>query len=220
MLPEHPGSRAMPLALISPWHFIFHFVYFHLWALFFQTKTSSHHFLFFWGKVLLCGSNWPGTYLDQGDLELREPPAFVSWVLRLKVCTSYLVFTLLNLYSSHYRHLAPWLLLSVYAHCVGSCEWTSTWRPLVNLMSFSQSHHFFFFFNFYFKIHVCGYLAVSRSVAQRNHGSSGGRGESFKLLLHLIFFRQGLTQNQELTDLAGPMDSSIIFPVLWLQLCF
>lgn len=151
MLPEHPGSRAMPLALISPWHFIFHFVYFHLWALFFQTKTSSHHFLFFWGKVLLCGSNWPGTYLDQGDLELREPPAFVSWVLRLKVCTSYLVFTLLNLYSSHYRHLAPWLLLSVYAHCVGSCEWTSTWRPLVNLMSFSQSHHFFFFLIFILK---------------------------------------------------------------------
>jgi hypothetical protein len=58
--------------------------------------------LVFRDRVFLCSPGCPGTSsVDQAGLELRNPPAFASQVLRLKVCatTSWLfVFVLFFVY--------------------------------------------------------------------------------------------------------------------------
>jgi hypothetical protein len=44
-------------------------------------------FCFFWDRVSLCSPGCPGIHsVDQGGLELRNPPASASQVLGLKVC--------------------------------------------------------------------------------------------------------------------------------------
>ena len=46
-------------------------------------------FLFFRDRVSLCIPDCPGThFVDQVDLELRNPPASASQVLRLKACAT------------------------------------------------------------------------------------------------------------------------------------
>jgi hypothetical protein len=46
-------------------------------------------FLVFWDRVSLCSPGCPGTHsVDQTGLELRNPPASASQVLRLKVCAT------------------------------------------------------------------------------------------------------------------------------------
>jgi hypothetical protein len=43
----------------------------------------------FWDRVFLCSPGCPGTHdVDHTGLELRNPPASASWVLRLKACTT------------------------------------------------------------------------------------------------------------------------------------
>jgi hypothetical protein len=45
--------------------------------------------LFFRDRVSLCSSGCPGThFVDQAGLELRNPPASASRVLRLKACAT------------------------------------------------------------------------------------------------------------------------------------
>jgi hypothetical protein len=42
---------------------------------------------FFWDRVSLCIPGYPGTHcVDQAGLELRNPPASASQVLKLKAC--------------------------------------------------------------------------------------------------------------------------------------
>jgi hypothetical protein len=46
-------------------------------------------FLVFQDRVSLCSPGCPGTHsVDQDGLELRNPPASASQVLRLKVCAT------------------------------------------------------------------------------------------------------------------------------------
>jgi hypothetical protein len=47
-------------------------------------------FLFFRDRVSLCSPGCPGTHsVDQAGLELRNPPASASRVLRSKACLSF-----------------------------------------------------------------------------------------------------------------------------------
>lgn len=49
----------------------------------------NYWFIFFWYRVLLCSSGWPGAwYIDQASLVLRDSPASVSYVLKLNAVTS------------------------------------------------------------------------------------------------------------------------------------
>jgi hypothetical protein len=46
-------------------------------------------FCFFRNRVSLCSPGCPGTHsIDQAGLELRNPPASASHMLRLKVCAT------------------------------------------------------------------------------------------------------------------------------------
>jgi hypothetical protein len=52
-------------------------------------------FCFFQDRVSLCSPGCPGThFVDQADLELRNPPASASQVLGLKVCATLIIFVL------------------------------------------------------------------------------------------------------------------------------
>jgi hypothetical protein len=65
------------------------FFYFPTWSLWFFFFS-----FFFWGggvrdRVSLCSLGCPGThFVDQADLELRNPPASASRVLGSKVCAT------------------------------------------------------------------------------------------------------------------------------------
>jgi hypothetical protein len=51
--------------------------------------TIGVGFFFSWDRVSLCSPGCPGTqFVDQAGLELRNPPASASQVLRLKVCAT------------------------------------------------------------------------------------------------------------------------------------
>jgi hypothetical protein len=69
-------------------------------------------FLFFKGRVFLCSPGCPGThFVDQADLELRDPPASASRVLGLTVCATATqpFINLLSLWNdfSLERHVIP-----------------------------------------------------------------------------------------------------------------
>jgi hypothetical protein len=50
---------------------------------------SENSGFFFLDRVSLCSPGCPGThFVDQADLELREPPASASRVLGLKACST------------------------------------------------------------------------------------------------------------------------------------
>jgi hypothetical protein len=61
----------------------------HILIQFQAMKHIFFSFLVFVDRVSLCSPGCPGThFVDQADLELRNPPASASWVLGLKACAT------------------------------------------------------------------------------------------------------------------------------------
>jgi hypothetical protein len=80
-----------PDGWLRPHSFVFVFLLVSLLSFFF-------FFLVFRDRVSLCSPGCPGTYfVDQADLELRNPPASASRVLGLKACATRPLLVSLNL---------------------------------------------------------------------------------------------------------------------------